>query len=106
MVPAVQTAAVRKGPSLHAGRRPATLPGDDRHEAERKYLRFAAVGIQFTLTILVLTVAGIWVDGRAGTKPLFTVVFLFLGFIGATWSLVHEVLGPDHPGPDRRGKKG
>ena len=96
------------GLSLHAGsggRSPATLPGDDRHEAERKYLRFAAVGIQFTLTILVLTIAGIWVDGRLGTKPLFTVVLLFLGFIGATWSLVHEVLGPDQRGPDHQGKK-
>ena len=100
----VQTAAVRKGPSLHAGRRPATLPGDDRHEAERKYLRFAAVGIQFTLTILLLTLVGIWLDGRLGTKPLFTVVLLFLGFIGATWSLIHEVLGPDQHGPDHQAK--
>jgi len=97
MVPAVQTAAVRKGPSLHAGRRPATLPGEDRHQTERKYLRFAAVGIQYTITILLLTLAGIWVDGRLGTKPLFTLVFLLLGFVGATWSLIHQVLGPDDP---------
>ncbi|HEY4938419.1 MAG TPA: AtpZ/AtpI family protein [Actinomycetota bacterium] len=87
--------AVGMGPSLLPERRPATLPGDDRNRVERKYLRFAAVGVQYMLTILLLTLAGIWVDGRAGTKPLFTLVFLGLGFVGATWSLIHEVLGPN-----------
>jgi F0F1-type ATP synthase assembly protein I len=36
-------------------------------------------------------------DGRVGTAPLFTVVLLLLGFVGATWSLVQQVLGPDKP---------
>jgi F0F1-type ATP synthase assembly protein I len=81
--------------SLLPERRPATLSGDDRNRAERKYLRFAAVGIQYTLTILLLTLFGIWLDGRVGTGWLFTVVLLFLGFVGATLSLIHQVLGPD-----------
>jgi F0F1-type ATP synthase assembly protein I len=65
---------------------------------ERKYLRFAGVGVQFALTILLLTLAGIWLDDRFGTGPLFTVVFLLLAFVGATWSLVRQVLGPGKPG--------
>ena len=81
--------------SLHPERQAATFPGDDRKRVERKYLRFAGVGIQFALTILLLTLLGIWLDGRFGTGPLFTVVLLLLGFVGATWSLVQQVLGPD-----------
>jgi F0F1-type ATP synthase assembly protein I len=38
---------------------------------------------------------GIWLDGRLGTRPLFTVVLLLLGFLGGTWSLVRQVLGPN-----------
>jgi F0F1-type ATP synthase assembly protein I len=76
-------------------RKPATFPGEDRNRVERQYLRFAGVGVQFTLTILLLTLFGIWLDGRFGKGPLFTVVFLLLGFAGATWSLIQQVLGPD-----------
>ncbi len=89
--------AVYIGRSLHPERKPASFPGEDRKRVERKYLRFAGVGIQFTLTILLLTLLGIWLDGRFGTGALFTVVFLLLGFVGATWSLVQQVLEPDKP---------
>jgi F0F1-type ATP synthase assembly protein I len=85
------------GQSLHLERKPATYPGEDRRRVERKYLRFAGVGVQFALTILLLTLAGIWLDGRLGTSPLFTVGLLLLGFVGATWSLVRTVLEPDKP---------
>jgi len=37
---------------------------------------------------------GIWLDARLGTSPLFTVLLLFLGFVGATVSLIRRVLGP------------
>lgn len=74
---------------------PATFPGDDRKRVERQYLRFAGVGVQYAATILILTLAGIWLDNRAGTAPLFLLVFLLLGFIGATYSLIRQVLSPD-----------
>ena len=51
------------------------------------------------LTIFLLTLAGIWLDGRLGTGVLLTMVLLLLGFVGATWSLVQQVLRkPGHPG--------
>ncbi len=84
-------------PVAHLERKLATYPGEDRRRVERKYLRFAGVGVQFALTILILTLAGIWLDERFDTSPLFTVVFLLLGFVGATWSLVRTVLAPDRP---------
>lgn len=83
--------------SLQLERTPATFPGEDRNRVERKYLAFAGVGIQFALTILLLTLLGIWLDGRFGTGALFTVALLLVGFVGATWSLVAQVLGPKKP---------
>ncbi len=71
---------------------------------ERKYLRFAGVGLQFALVIVLLTGAGIWLDGRLETEPLFTVVFLLLAFVGATWTLVRTVLGPPKPGKPGRNR--
>ena len=77
---------------------PATFPGDDRKRVEGQYLRFAGVGVQYALTVLVMTGIGIWIDGRADTAPLFLLVFLLLGFVGATWSLIRQVLsGDDKP---------
>lgn len=72
-----------------------TFPREDQKRVERKYLRFAGVGVQFGLTIFLLTLLGIWLDGRFGTRPLFTMVLLLLGFVGGTWSLVRQVLGPN-----------
>jgi F0F1-type ATP synthase assembly protein I len=77
---------------------PATFPGDDRKRVERQYLRFAGVGVQYAATILVLTLGGIWIDHKAGTGAVFTVLFLLAGFVGATYSLVRQVMGPSKPG--------
>jgi F0F1-type ATP synthase assembly protein I len=73
---------------------PTTFSGDERKRVERQYLRFAGVGVQYAATILVLTLLGIWIDNRAGTAPLFLLGFLLFGFVGATWSLIRQVLGP------------
>jgi F0F1-type ATP synthase assembly protein I len=80
---------------------PTTYPGNDRKRVERQYLRFAGVGVQYAATIVVLTLLGIWLDDRAGTAPLFLLVFLLVGFVGATWSLIQQVLGPG----DKRDQK-
>jgi F0F1-type ATP synthase assembly protein I len=90
------------GHSLRPERKLATFPGDDPKRTERKYLQFAGVGVQFACTILLLTLAGIWLDGRFDTGPLLTVVLLLLGFMGATWSLIQQVLGPDERAKDKK----
>ena len=81
---------------------PTTFPGDERKRVERQYLRFAGVGVQYAATILVLTLLGIWIDNRAGTAPLFLLVFLLIGFVGATWSLIQQVLGPGKKRDDKQ----
>ncbi|MBO0729067.1 MAG: AtpZ/AtpI family protein [Acidimicrobiaceae bacterium] len=85
-------------------RYPVTSPHDDRRRVERSYFRFLGVGIEFATTIVILTVFGIWVDGRLSTAPLFTIVLLLLGFAAATWNLVRTVSRPDRP-PNEPGKK-
>lgn len=104
VVPAMLT-VVDIGPSFRQERKPATFPGEDRRRVERSYLQFAGVGIQFALTILVLTLLGIWLDDQFSTSPLFTVVLLALGFVGATWSLIRTVLAPDQGGAPGRKKQ-
>lgn len=82
---------------------PTTFPGDDRKRVEGQYLRFAGVGVQYALTIVALTMAGIWLDGRLETAPLFLIIGLLMAFVGATWSLVQQVLRPDDD--DKPGKR-
>ena len=84
---------------LNFEREPATFPGDDRKRVERQYLRFAGVGVQYGLTILFMTLLGIWLDDRFGTAPLCLLVCLVFAFVGATYSLIRQVLGPDERGP-------
>jgi F0F1-type ATP synthase assembly protein I len=74
---------------------------DERGRAERSYLRFAGVGVQYGLTILFMTLLGIWLDKRYGTAPLLLLICLLVGFAGATWSLIHTVLGADKRGRKR-----
>lgn len=76
-------------------RNPVTFPHGDRQRAERSYLRFAGVGIEFVATIVALTLLGVWLDGRLGTSPLLTIVLLLFGFAGATWNLIRTVLDAD-----------
>jgi len=42
----------------------------------------------------LFTLGGVWLDGKVESlRPLFTVLGLLLGFVGATTSLIFQVLG-------------
>lgn len=84
---------------------PATFPGHDRNRVERQWFRFGAVGFQYFLTILAMTGIGIWLDNRTGTAPLFLLVFLALAFVGATYSLIRQVLDPQKKPENKPRKK-
>jgi F0F1-type ATP synthase assembly protein I len=77
-------------------------PRGERGESERgsDYARYAGLGLQFGLTVVLLALGGYWLDTRAGTLPLFLLVGVFLGFLGATISLVRHV-PPARGGPRR-----
>ncbi len=76
------------------GRKP--VPGSDEPDQDRagglqSYMRFSHLGLQFAMTIALLTGGGVWLDGRLGTMPLFTLIGLFLGFGAGFYNLYRAV---------------
>ena len=58
-------------------------------------MRFAGLGVQLAASILVFVFAGQWLDRRAGTEGLFTILGAFLGFGGTMWALIRSLNRPD-----------
>ncbi|MDA1265824.1 MAG: AtpZ/AtpI family protein [Planctomycetota bacterium] len=63
----------------------------DDGNVQRRYARLAGVGVQFGAAITVFALAGHWLDGRFGTRPLLLILGVLLGFAGGTISLVLAV---------------
>ncbi len=58
-------------------------------------LRYTGLGIQLAVTILVCVLLGQWVDRKAGTDGVFTMVGALLGFGGTLYSLIRELSHSD-----------
>lgn len=54
-------------------------------------MRFAGLGIQLAVVIVVFVFSGRWLDARIGTEPLFTILLVFVGFGGWMWALVRQL---------------
>ena len=52
---------------------------------------FAGLGIQFAAVIVLSAFAGVWLDDRFGTSPLFVLLLVLLGGGGGFWSMVHRL---------------
>jgi F0F1-type ATP synthase assembly protein I len=68
-----------------------TVPDPDRDRGTQAALRYAGAGLEFFAAIALLALAGVWLDGRLGSTPGFTIAGAFLGFAAGTWNLVHSV---------------
>jgi F0F1-type ATP synthase assembly protein I len=57
------------------------------------------LGMAFTFlaAVAIGILIGLWLDGKLGTKPLFTLIFLGLGFAAAVYELMRELKSLDHP---------
>ena len=64
---------------------------ENRRQVERQYLKYAAVGTQFGLTITLFTLAGVWLDERFDKSPLFTIILALFGIVGGMIALVYKV---------------
>lgn len=51
-------------------------------------MRYAGLGIQLAVVLMVFVFAGQWADRRLGTGGLLTVLFAFIGFGGTMYSLI------------------
>ncbi len=56
------------------------------------YSRYSTIVIQMVVIIVLTTYGGIRLDERAGTDPLFTVIFSLLGVAAALWLVIKEVM--------------
>ena len=54
-------------------------------------MRYAGLGIQLAVTLLVFVLAGQWLDRKLGTGQILTVVAAFVGFGGSMYSLIRSL---------------
>ena len=76
-------------------------PGKDRVNAEYDRLlhrrkgisgtQFAGIGIQFAVSIVLFAFAGVWLDKRLGTSPIFVLVLVLGGAGLGFWSMVRKL---------------
>jgi F0F1-type ATP synthase assembly protein I len=58
---------------------------------ERYYLRYLSLGTQMCLLIVGGVFGGIWLDGRLGTEPAFTVAGSLVGIAVSMTVVIREV---------------
>ena len=67
--------------------------------------KYFAVGLKFAAGIVVFSLAGIWLDRRLGTIPLFTLVGTLGGAVLGFLSVYHDVKRDEQAARDRSEKK-
>lgn len=63
-------------------------PGGDKSPGP---MRYAGLGIQLAVSLVVFVLAGQWADRKLGTGGILTVVAAFLGFGGTMYSLIRTL---------------
>lgn len=53
--------------------------------------QFAGIGIQFAVSIVIFAFAGVWLDERLGTSPIFVLVLVLGGAGLGFWSMVRKL---------------
>jgi F0F1-type ATP synthase assembly protein I len=78
---------------------PGHGPGPENAEYDRLLHRrkgisgsqFAGIGIQFAISIVLFAFAGVWLDKRLGTSPLFVLLMVLGGGGLAFWTMVRKL---------------
>jgi ATP synthase protein I len=65
---------------------------------------FAGVGIQFAFAIIAFLFAGQWLDNRIGTKPVFTILGVFLGAGAAFYNMYRKITAAQKKDDEARGR--
>jgi F0F1-type ATP synthase assembly protein I len=61
-------------------------------------MRYASLGVQLAVTMVVCVLLGQWADRRFGTGWIFTMAATFLGFGGTMYSLIRQLNRTDRGG--------
>ena len=62
-------------------------------------MRYAGLGIQLAITVVLGVLAGQWMDRKVGTGGVFTIVGALVGFGGTLYLLIRDLSRKD--GNDR-----
>jgi len=54
-------------------------------------MRYAGLGVQLAVTLVVFVLIGQWLDRRLGTGGIITMIAAFLGFGGTMYSLIRTL---------------
>jgi putative F0F1-ATPase subunit (Ca2+/Mg2+ transporter) len=54
-------------------------------------MRYAGLGVQLAVSLLVFVLAGQWLDKRLGNTGIITMVAAFVGFGGTMYSLIRTL---------------
>jgi hypothetical protein len=69
-------------------------------------MRYAGLGVQLAVSLLVFVLAGQWADRKLGTNGILTMVAAFVGFGGTMYSLIRTLNRNDGGRQDGGGKDG
>ena len=58
-------------------------------------MRYAGLGVQLAVSLLVFVLAGQWADKRFGTNGIITIAAAFLGFGGTMYWLIRQLNSKD-----------
>ena len=61
-------------------------------------MRYAGLGVQLAVSLLVFVLAGQWLDKRLGNTGIVTIAAAFLGFGGTMYSLIRALNRKDGGG--------
>jgi Putative F0F1-ATPase subunit Ca2+/Mg2+ transporter len=66
-------------------------------------MRYAGLGVQLAVSLLVFVLAGQWADKKLGTNGILTMVAAFVGFGGTMYSLIRTLNRQDRGGGGNAG---
>jgi F0F1-type ATP synthase assembly protein I len=71
---------------------PGLEPESEDRRQSRSFTRFAGVGLQFALSVVLFSYAGQWVDRKFETTPWGVIVGVFVGAGAAFYSMYHRLM--------------
>jgi hypothetical protein len=69
-------------------------------------MRYAGLGVQLAVSLVVFVLAGQWLDKRLGNTGIVTMVAAFVGFGGTMYSLIRTLNRQDGSSKDGGDKDG
>lgn len=87
-----------------AGGRPRRPDDEERRHASAAG-KYAGLGLQFAVSIIVFLYAGQWLDRKLGTDPWFLMIGVFTGAGAAFYSMYRTLMADQRREDEERRKK-